>query len=140
MNVSGSLKIRGSLFAPAAEQMIREGAKIIFPTSFGYSGPIKEIIDKHPDVMFLHLGDLEIFENYGSFFANIWQLEFATGKAAGHATETGKLSDPDACASKIGVHRPSSSRQPLKNLAPDLSPRAQLWTSGLQNNTFHANI
>ena len=74
-----------------AEQMIRDGAKIIFPTSFGYSGPIKEIIDKHPDIMFLHLGDLEIFENYGSFFANIWQLEFAAGKAAGHATETGKL-------------------------------------------------
>jgi len=74
-----------------AEQMIRDGAKIIFPTSFGYSGPIKEIIDKHSDIMFLHLGDLEIFENYGSFFANIWQLEFAAGKAAGHATETGKL-------------------------------------------------
>ena len=74
-----------------AEQMIQDGATIIFPTSFGYSGPIKEMISKHPEVMFLHLGDLEIFENYGSVFANIWQLEFAAGKAAGHATETGKL-------------------------------------------------
>ena len=74
-----------------AEQMIRDGATIVIPTSFGYSGPIKAIIGKHPEVMFLHLGDLEIFENYGSFFANIWQLEYAAGRAAGTATETGKL-------------------------------------------------
>ena len=74
-----------------AEQMIRNGATIIFPTSFGYSGPIKEIIEKHPEVMFVHLGDLEIFENYGSVFANIWQLEYAAGTAAGQATKTGKL-------------------------------------------------
>ncbi len=75
-----------------AEQMIRDGATIIIPTSFGYSGPIKSIIDKHPEVMFLHLGDLEIFENYGSFFANIWQLEYAAGRAAGKTTKSNELS------------------------------------------------
>ena len=74
-----------------AEQMIRDGATIVIPTSFGYSDPIKAIIDKHPEVVFLHLGDLEIFENYGSFFANIWQLEYAAGRAAGTATESNKL-------------------------------------------------
>lgn len=74
-----------------AEQMIEQGATIIIPTSFGYSDPIKQIIDKHPEVMFLHLGDLEIFENYGSFFANIWQLEYAAGRAAGTVTESNKL-------------------------------------------------
>ncbi len=74
-----------------AEQMIRDGASIVFPTSFGYSGPIKEIIGKYPETVFLHMGDLEIFENYGSFFANIWQLEYAAGAAAGQVTKTGKL-------------------------------------------------
>ncbi len=74
-----------------AEQMIEQGATIVIPTSFGYSDPIKSIIDKHPEVMFLHLGDLEIFENYGSFFANIWQLEYAAGRAAGEATTSNKL-------------------------------------------------
>ena len=74
-----------------AEQMIREGATIIIATSFGFSGPIKAIIDRHPDVMFLHLGDLEIYENYGSFFANIWQLQYAAGRAAGRTTQSGKL-------------------------------------------------
>ena len=74
-----------------AEQMIRDGATIVIPTSFGYSDPTKAIIERHPEVMFLHLGDLEIFENYGSFFANIWQLEYAAGRAAGMTTQSNKL-------------------------------------------------
>ena len=74
-----------------AEQMIRDGATIVISTSFGYSDPIKAILHKHPEVVFLHLGDLEIFENYGSFFANIWQLEYAAGRAAGTATKSNKL-------------------------------------------------
>lgn len=74
-----------------AEQMIGQGATIVIPTSFGYSDPTKAILEKHPEVMFLHLGDLEIFENYGSFFANIWQLEYAAGRAAGQTTKSNKL-------------------------------------------------
>jgi basic membrane lipoprotein Med (substrate-binding protein (PBP1-ABC) superfamily) len=73
------------------EQMIRDGAKIIFATSYGYSGPTKEIIAKHPDVMFLHMGDLESFENYGAFFGNIWQLEYTAGQVAGRTSKSGKL-------------------------------------------------
>ena len=73
------------------EQMIREGATIIFATSFGYSGPTKDIIEKHPEVMFFHMGDLEHFENYGSFFGNIWQLEYTAGQVAGKTSKSGKL-------------------------------------------------
>ena len=73
------------------EQMIRDGAKIIFATSYGYSGPTKEIISKHPEVMFLHMGDVESYENYASFFGNIWQLEYAAGRVAGNTSKTGKL-------------------------------------------------
>ena len=74
-----------------AEQMIRDGATIVIPTSFGYSDPTKAILEKHPEIVFLHLGDLEIYENYGSFFANIWQLEYAAGLAAGKTTKSNKL-------------------------------------------------
>ncbi len=74
-----------------AEQMIRDGATIVIPTSFGYSDPTKAILEKHPEIVFLHLGDLEIYENYGSFFANIWQLEYSAGRAAGKTTKSNKL-------------------------------------------------
>ena len=85
-NVSETVEVQA-----VAEQMIRDGATIVIPTSFGYSDPTKAIIEKHPEIMFLHLGDLEIFENYGSFFANIWQLEYAAGRAAGKVTKSNKL-------------------------------------------------
>ncbi|MSQ07157.1 MAG: BMP family ABC transporter substrate-binding protein [Dehalococcoidia bacterium] len=74
-----------------AEQMITQGASIIFATSYGYSGPIKQIASKYPGVVFLHQGDLETRENYGAFFGNIWQLEYAAGQVAGKMTKTNKL-------------------------------------------------
>jgi basic membrane lipoprotein Med (substrate-binding protein (PBP1-ABC) superfamily) len=37
------------------------------------------------------MGDVESFENYSSFFGNIWQLEYAAGQLAGHTSKTGKL-------------------------------------------------
>lgn len=73
------------------EQLIREGAEIIFATSFGYSGPTKELAEKHPEIIFLHQGDLENKENYGSYFGNIWQLEYAAGQVAGKMTESNQL-------------------------------------------------
>ena len=74
-----------------ARQMIDNGATIIFATSFGYSGPIKEMAPDHPEVIFLHQGDVESLENYGAYFGNIWQLEYAAGQVAGSTTESNKL-------------------------------------------------
>jgi basic membrane lipoprotein Med (substrate-binding protein (PBP1-ABC) superfamily) len=48
------------------EQMIQQGAKVIFATSFGYSANTKNVAKKHPDVVFLHQGDLEYLQNYAA--------------------------------------------------------------------------
>jgi basic membrane lipoprotein Med (substrate-binding protein (PBP1-ABC) superfamily) len=74
-----------------AKQLINQGAHIIFPTSYGYSGPIKDIVDDHPEVVFLHQGDVDSRPNYGTYFGNIWQLEYASGIVAGSMTESNKL-------------------------------------------------
>lgn len=71
--------------------MINQGAKVIFATSFGYSANTKEMAKKHPGVIFLHQGDLESLQNYGAYFGNIWQLEYAAGIAAGKMTKSNKL-------------------------------------------------
>jgi len=73
------------------EQMIQQGAKVIFATSFGYSANTKNMAKKHPDIIFLHQGDLESLQNYGAYFGNIWQLEYASGIVAGKMTNTNKL-------------------------------------------------
>ena len=73
------------------EQMIQQGATIIFPTSFGHLDPAIKVAEKHPDVTFLHEGGLKSATNVGTFFGTIWQTEYLAGMAAGKATKTGKL-------------------------------------------------
>ena len=73
------------------EGMIQQGAKVIFATSFGYSDATKELAKQHPGIIFLHQGDLESTPNYGAYFGNIWQLEYAMGQAAGRSTKTNEL-------------------------------------------------
>jgi basic membrane lipoprotein Med (substrate-binding protein (PBP1-ABC) superfamily) len=73
------------------EQMIKDGATLIFPPSYGHYGPAVNVSKKHPDVTFLHQGGLEPSEHVSSYFGEIWQMVYATGVAAGKMTKTNKL-------------------------------------------------
>jgi basic membrane protein A and related proteins len=73
------------------EQMINDGATIIFPTSYGHYGPAVNESKKHPTITFLHQGGLEPKENVSSYFGEIWQMVYASGVAAGKMTKSNKL-------------------------------------------------
>jgi basic membrane lipoprotein Med (substrate-binding protein (PBP1-ABC) superfamily) len=73
------------------EKMIRDGATIIFPTSFGHLGPAMNVAKRHPDVTFLHMGGLQNAPNLGTYFGTIYDTQYAVGQAAGMATKSGKL-------------------------------------------------
>jgi basic membrane lipoprotein Med (substrate-binding protein (PBP1-ABC) superfamily) len=73
------------------EQMIRSGATIVFPTSFGHLDPAIRVGQRFPDVTFFHLGGPQTTENVGTFFGEIWQMEYTSGVAAGLMTESDKL-------------------------------------------------
>lgn len=73
------------------EQMIRVGSTIIFPTSYGHYDPAINVSAKYPEVKFMHMGGLEPTDQVGSFFGEIWQMEYAAGVAAGLMTESNKL-------------------------------------------------
>jgi basic membrane lipoprotein Med (substrate-binding protein (PBP1-ABC) superfamily) len=76
------------------EQMIQQGAKIIFPTSYGHLDPATKEAAKHPEVLFLHQGgilDAKTPPNVGSYFGEIWQAEYPAGIAAGKMTKSNKL-------------------------------------------------
>src|SRR5690349_8067857 len=73
------------------EQMINNGATIIFPTSYGHFNPAVNESKKHPNVDFWHQGGLSPEANVGSFFGEIWQMVYASGVAAGKMTKTNKL-------------------------------------------------
>lgn len=79
------------------ESMINlDGAKLIFPTSFGYFDPhILKVAEKYPDVTFLHCGGLyqegKHPKNVGSYFGYIDEAEYVAGIVAGMTTKTNKL-------------------------------------------------
>jgi simple sugar transport system substrate-binding protein len=79
------------------ESMINlDGAKLLFPTSFGYFDPhILKVAEKYPDVTFLHCGGLyqegKHPKNVGSYFGYIDEAEYVAGVVAGGTTKTNKL-------------------------------------------------
>jgi basic membrane lipoprotein Med (substrate-binding protein (PBP1-ABC) superfamily) len=64
------------------EQMISQGATIIFATSFGHLDPALNVAKKHPNVTFFHEGGLKSSENLGTFFGTIWQTEYVGASLA----------------------------------------------------------
>jgi simple sugar transport system substrate-binding protein len=79
------------------ESMINlDGAKVLFPTSFGYFDPhILKLAAKYPAVKFFHCGGLydetKHPKNVGSYFGYIDEAEYVAGIVAGLTSKTGKL-------------------------------------------------
>ncbi len=74
------------------EKMIKDGATVILPTSYGHYEPAKEVAAKHPEVTFLHQGGPEAVKpNLGTYFGQIYEAQYLTGIAAGLSTKTNKL-------------------------------------------------
>jgi basic membrane protein A and related proteins len=74
------------------EKMIKDGATVILPTSYGHYEPAKEVAAKHPEVTFLHQGGPEAVKpNLGTYFGQIYEAQYLTGMAAGLTTKTDKL-------------------------------------------------
>ncbi len=73
-----------------------DGAKLLFPTSFGYFDPhILVEAKKFPDVTFFHCGGLydatKHPANVGSYFGYIDEAQYVSGIVAGMTTKTNKL-------------------------------------------------
>lgn len=73
------------------EKMIKDGATIIFPTSYGHLEPALEVAAKHPDVTFMHQGGQKTADNLGTYFGRIYEAQYLTGMAAGKMTKSNKL-------------------------------------------------
>lgn len=74
----------------------QDGAKLLFPTSFGYFDPhLLALAAKYPDVRFSHCGGMwtegKHPKNAGSFFGYIDEAQFLNGVVAGHLSKSGKI-------------------------------------------------
>ncbi len=73
------------------ENMIAEGAKLIFAQSFGYLQPALNVAKRHPDVVFEHAAGNQLATNLGTFWSDTTAYEYLMGVVAGKSTKTNKL-------------------------------------------------
>ena len=73
------------------ENLIQQGATIIFPQSFGYLDPALNVAAKHPEVTFMHPAGFKLADNLGTYWGNNFEAMYLAGIAAGKATESGQL-------------------------------------------------
>lgn len=73
------------------ENMIQQGATLIFPQSFGYLDPALAVAARHPEVVFEHPAGFKQSENLGTFWSDTTSMEYLMGVAAAQSTTTGKL-------------------------------------------------
>jgi basic membrane protein A len=73
-----------------------DGAKVVFPTSFGYFDPhILKMAVEHPEVQFFHAGGLYKEgvhpKNVGSYYGYIDEAQYISGIVAALTSKSGKL-------------------------------------------------
>jgi basic membrane lipoprotein Med (substrate-binding protein (PBP1-ABC) superfamily) len=73
------------------ESMIQQGARLVFPTSFGHQEPAFRVAKRHPDVFFEHAGGWMKASNFGVYFGTTQTAWYPMGVAAGKMTKAGKL-------------------------------------------------
>jgi basic membrane protein A len=73
------------------ENMISEGAKLIFATAYAHQNPAFELSQKYPDVIFEHVGGYMMGANFANIFGKPPDVWYMMGVAGGMMTKTNKL-------------------------------------------------
>lgn len=69
--------------------LVRQGCRLIFATSFGYGEPALRVAADHPDVAFEHAGGYKTAANLGVYNARFYEGRWLAGLAAGRASRKG---------------------------------------------------
>jgi len=73
------------------ERLAREGADVIFGTSFGYMDQMLAVAERFPDVKFEHGTGYKTSENMGTYFGAAEEARYLSGMAAGSMSESGQI-------------------------------------------------
>src|SRR5581483_7731250 len=73
------------------QTMINQGAKLIFPQSFGYQDFALNVAAKNPSVDFEHPAGYKYAPNFGTYWAASTPINYALGVAAAKMSKTGKI-------------------------------------------------
>jgi basic membrane protein A and related proteins len=81
----------GPQVTQVVEDLIRDGNKIIFGTSFGFQDAMYDEAQKHPDVKFEQATGTKTSTNMAEYFGAAEDADYLTGMALGAASKKGKI-------------------------------------------------
>jgi basic membrane protein A and related proteins len=77
--------------APFLDKVVKDGAKVVFTTSFGYMDGTLEAAKKYPDVIFAHASGYKRNANMATYMADFYQVYYLNGMMAGALTKSNKI-------------------------------------------------
>lgn len=72
-------------------QLIADGCKMVFTTSFGFMEPTVRVAADHPDVVFEHCSGYKTAKNVGIYQTRFYEGAYLLGVLAGRMSKTGTL-------------------------------------------------
>lgn len=76
---------------PFIDQLIQQGANVIFTTSFGFMDATVAAAARYPDVVFAHATGFMRAPNVATYTAEFYQVYYLNGLMAGALTESGEI-------------------------------------------------
>ena len=73
------------------DQMVRQGVRVIFTTSFGFMDGTLEAANRYPEVIFAHASGFKRAPNMATYMAEFYQIYYLNGLMAGALTKSGKV-------------------------------------------------
>jgi len=108
--------------------MIDEGAKVIFATSFGYMPFVENMSKEYPDVKFLHCSGYTQNENMSNYFGRMYEARYLSGIVAGMKTESNVLGYVGAFPIPEVIRGINAFTLGARSVNPDITVKVR-WTS-----------
>ncbi len=76
---------------PAIDQLVSQGNKLIFATSFGYGDTVVQKAKQYSNVYFEHATGFQRADNVSTYFVQHWEPSYLLGMMAGRMTKSNTL-------------------------------------------------
>ncbi|GAU78976.1 BMP family ABC transporter substrate-binding protein [Fusibacter sp. 3D3] len=108
--------------------MVDQGAKVIFATSFGHMDYTEKMSKEFPEVAFFHCSGYKTTENMSSYFGRMYEARYLSGIVAGMKTETDEIGYVAAFAIPEVIRGINAFTLGVQSVNPDATVKV-VWTS-----------
>ncbi|MGM0380057.1 MAG: BMP family ABC transporter substrate-binding protein, partial [Bacillota bacterium] len=112
--------------------MVDQGAKVIFATSYGYMNYVEKMSKEYPEVKFFHCSGYKTTDNMANYFGRIYQPRYLSGIVAGMKTESNKIGYVAAFPIPEVIRGINAFTLGAKSVNPDVTVEVN-WTSTWYN-------